>query len=237
MSEKRPYTMSPAAQAQRRSAAQLSTGPKTEEGKKAVSRNAWRTGEHSAANKFWRDQNVFHKSGKPCKSTCPKHPDNNPEHPCTLVVDGLTQAGQDCLDKEVYLKTFDALMDSMHTGAADHVHGIMAVQLADALTLLSQLRECISEDGVMLKEPQTNKEGDFIGNKYFPNPIIEQYGKMLKALGLNLSEALATPKAIRTTDLKEDENETFGSMFAGIADRMNKPAKIINGTAQVVEDD
>ena len=237
MTDKRPYTMTEAAVAQRQAAAQHSTGPKTEAGKAAVSRNAWKTSEHSAANKYWRDQNIFWKSGKPCKSTCAKHPDQNPEHPCTLVLDELTQAGGDCLDKETYLQTFDNLMDAMSTGQAEHVHGIMSVQLTEALTLLTQLRSCISDEGVMLKEPQVNKDGDFIGNKYFPNPIIEQYSKMLKALGLNLGEALATPKAIRTTEQKQDEADTFASIFGELSGRIGKPAKIINGTAKVIAND
>lgn len=237
MTEKRPYTMSPAALEQRKNAAKLSTGPKTEEGKMAISRNAWKTGEHSAANKYWRDQNVFWRSGKPCKTTCSKHPDNNPEVPCTLILDNATQAGGDCLDKEIYVKIFDNLMDAMSTGQADSVHGIMAMQLTEALTLLTQLRDCISNEGVMLKEPQTNKEGDFIGNKYFPNPIIEDYTKMLKALGLNLSEALASPKAINTKTQKDEETETFNSIFGNITARMGKPAQIINGESQVVDDE
>lgn len=235
--DKRPYTMSESALAQRQDAAKKSTGPKTEEGKTAVSRNAWKTGEHSTANKYYRDKTLLTKTGKPCKTTCPKHPDNHPEYPCTLVMDELTKAGGDCLDKEEFLQAFDNMMDAMSSGQAENVHGLMAFHLSDAVTLLSEIRSSISENGIMMQQEVFDKEGNIVGYKSFPNPAIEVYSKHLKALGLNLGEALATPKAIRTTEQKQDETDTFASIFDGIASRMGKPAKIINGSAQVVDDE
>jgi len=141
------------------------------------------------------------------------------------------------LDKEEFLMAFDNLMDAMATGQAEHVHGLMAVHLTDALQLLSQIREGISENGVLIEKEIFGKEGEVVGYQVLTNPLIETYSKHLKALGLNLGEALATPKAIRTTDLKEDENETFASMFGNIAGRLGKGAKVISGTAEVVDDD
>lgn len=237
MSEKRPYTMSDEALAQRQAAAQKSTGPKTEAGKAAVSRNAWKTGEHSVVNKYHREK-LIARTGKPCKTTCPKHPEQNPEYPCSLVLEEKTQAGGDCLDKEEFLMAFDNLMDAMSTGQAEHVHGLMAMHLTDALMLLQEIRAGISENGVLMQREIYDKEGNVAGYQDYTNPLIETYSKHLKALGLNLGEALATPKAIRTTEQKEDENETFAQLFGGIASRLGKSApKDISGTAEVVHDE
>src|SRR5678815_1606287 len=112
--EKRPYTVSDAVLRQRRenqakateASRELSTGPKTEEGKAAVSRNGWKHGRYSAINRahFGVGATSMAKLfGKPCRTTCPYHPENpeRTEMPCSLVLDGLTHAGGSCLDKTV----------------------------------------------------------------------------------------------------------------------------------------
>jgi len=94
--EKRPYTMSEAAIAQRHAnlpaAAAAATGPNTPEGKAASSRNAWVHGRYSAINRaqFASGATSIAKMfGKPCVTTCPFHPDNpdRTEAPCSLVLE------------------------------------------------------------------------------------------------------------------------------------------------------
>jgi len=76
--------LSPAELSQRRDAAQKSTGPRTDRGKQISAMNGWKDG--SAARSV-RSSVV----GKPCLSTCPKHP-------CVWVNEKRTQPGGKCLD-------------------------------------------------------------------------------------------------------------------------------------------
>lgn len=209
---KRPYTMSDKALAQRRAnlpaAAEAATGPRTEEGKAASSRNNWKHGRYSAINRaqFGLGANSVAKLfGRPCLTTCPYHPDNpeRTEMPCSLVLDGLTHAGGSCLDKTVYVHALDALMQAMTDGEMDSMHGLMASQMAANMQVLQQIRSEIAERGVMVAVPMTTKAGEPIYDKagelmladWKANPILAHLIKFSESLGLNFAEMMATPKA------------------------------------------
>lgn len=218
MSEDRPKKpLSEAQLRQRREAAAKSTGPRTPEGKAASSRNAWKTGEHSAAAHLIRDNWAVAAFAKPCRTTCP-------QHPCSLVDDGSTAPGGNCLDKTVYLQAFDRLLDSLQNGTADSMHEVLAAEAAGALELLRNLREEIAAHGLTREIPAFDKDGNplLIDGKPAPakiigNPAIGPYIALLDRLGLNLPELLATPRAVKKIDAGEEVRDAFAELMGGVA--------------------
>jgi hypothetical protein len=240
--EKRPYTMSPQAIEQRRAnqpsateaSRELSTGPKTEEGKAASSRNNWQHGRYSAINRAQFGvgaASVAKLFGKPCQTTCPYHPDNpqRTEMPCGLVLDGLTHAGGSCLDKTVYVHALESLMAAMQDGEMDGMHGLLAKELAANLQLLDAARASIAEHGVMIAEYLVDKQGNavMIGDKPIVadmklNPAFMAVAKFSDVMGLNFAELMATPRA---REKLKDDNEAASALqtiLGGIAARMGK---------------
>ena len=240
---KRPYTMSEAALEQRRNnlpaAAAAATGPVTLEGKAASSRNAWVHGRYSAVNRaqFALGANSMAKMfGKPCVTTCPFHPDNpnRTEAPCSLVLDGLTHAGGSCLDKTVYVHALDSLMRAFTEGDMDGMNGLLATEMAGNMQLLRQIREEISERGVLMGIPLMTKDGKIIrdehGNSFVEwkqNPALAALIKFNESLSINFAELMATPRA--REKLKDDDEaagglqQMIGAIFAR-AKRRNLPA-------------
>ena len=219
---------------QRREAAERSTGPRTEEGKARSSRNSWVHGRYSAINQRHFSAGVGLQAqhfGKPCRSTCPKHPDN-PERSvaaCPLVVDGLTRDVVDMLDverKQVFVDAFDSLMEAMERHDLDGVHGLMASQAAQAIEQLQEMREAVRQHGYLQKIPATTREGDVIydqnGNtvaaKWVPNPLLAHLNKLMEVLGVNLGEMMATRKARQKAQDAEDSQtamqKMLGQMFS-----------------------
>lgn len=230
-------TMTDAALQQRREAAALSTGPVTEEGKAASSRNNWRTGEYSAITKLdtW-ERMMLSAVGKPCKSTCAKYP-------CSLVDDGATRPGGNCMDKEVFVQAFDSIMATLATGDVQHMHGMLAGTMAQAIDLVQQLRQHIAEDGALILKPFVDKEGNVVKDEgkmvgtWVLNPVIPQLSKLLDVLGFSLPEMMATPKAIMTQKNKEDETDALADMFSDLANvargiRESRRGRVIEGETE-----
>lgn len=237
--EKRPYTMSEAAMAQRHAnlpaAAAASTGPTTSEGKAASSRNAWVHGRYSAINRaqFASGATSIAKMfGKPCVTTCPFHPDNpdRTEAPCSLVLDGLTRAGGSCLDKTVYVHALDSLMSAFTDGNMDGMHGLLATEMAGNFQLLRQIREEIAERGLLIEIPMVTKEGVVVRDadgkpivaELRTNPILAHLIKLNESLGINLAELMATPRA--REKLKDDDEAAGGlqSLLGAIFNRAQR---------------
>ena len=217
MGEKRKYTMSERALEQRQRAAELSTGPKTADGKARSSRNAWKTGEYSALQRLQLQNTSVGLFAKPCRTTCPKHPDQNPEFPCSLVMDGLTSEGGDCLDKSVYVDAFTAVIDAVQHGEYDGVNGMAAGHLAGGLDVLHRAREELAEHGLLIDQPIVNKDGDVIGYKTVANPVLQHYNNLLKTLGINLAEMMATPKARQKLIDPDDPDDPVAGLFGALA--------------------
>lgn len=216
--------------------AQLSTGPRTEEGKAASSRNAWKHGMSSAVAKTTFAQHgaqaMAKLFGKPCLTTCPLHPDNPDVHsPCTLVRDGLTHAGANCLDKTVYVHALTALHDAMESGDMTGTHAMMAAEGGKVMQLLHELMQEITNKGLMTAVPMVTKDGDVVYNRdgvmmiaeYKPNPMIPAYIKLLGDFGISLPEMLATPQARSRAKTGEQAADTFQSMLGTIMQRAGKP--------------
>ena len=246
---RRPYTMSPAALEQRRNnlpaAAAAATGPVTDEGKAASSRNNWKHGRYSAVNRsqFGLGANSMAKMfGKPCVTTCPFHPDNpeRTEAPCSLVLDGITRAGGSCLDKTVYVHALDALMSAFTDGDMEGMHGLLATEMASNMQLLRQIREEIANNGIMMAIPHVTKEGDVVYDKeghiviseYRANPALPMLIKFNESLGINFAELMATPKARER--MKDDDAAADGlqSLLGAIFNRAQRrlpPAREVEG--------
>lgn len=209
------YTMTEKALKQRRdaqpAASANTTGPSTPETKAISSRNAWKHGLYSQATKAmtWQNMGML---VRPCLSTCPKHP-------CSLVDDGKTQPGGDCLDKTVYLEAFDAIISALHSGDATHGHGMFAAQLAQAVETLQGLRAVLARDGYMVAVPMFDKEGKSIGTRYETHPVMSHYVKMLDTLGINFSEMMMTPRAVSQKKDNEEKVDAFASLMGGLMQR------------------
>lgn len=222
--EKRPYTMSEEALAQRRAASivarEHATGPKTEEGKARSSRNNWRHGLRSAAGPMlWRDISLVGAFGKPCRTTCAKYP-------CEIVEEGHTSAGGDCLDKQVYMEAFDALSAVLRSGDVTHGHAMLAAQLAGAMELLQQCRDEVAEKGVVIMVPMFNKKGEHIGDKPEANPALFHYTKLLEKIGISLPELMATPRAVQKQQDGENAADAITSLFSqALARNAGKPVR------------
>jgi hypothetical protein len=232
--------MSEKALAQRRAnipaAAAAATGPITPEGKAAVSRNGWKHGRASAINRAHFNLGANHITklfGKPCVTTCPYHPDNpeRTEHPCSLVLDGLTHAGGSCLDKTVYVRALDSLMAAMNDGEMDGMHGVLAAELASNLQLLQHIREQITEHGVMTAQYMQDREGKLVLDPetgkpiiadFKANPILAHLIKFSESLGINLTEVLATPRAREKLSDADDGANALQSMLGALIGRTAK---------------
>lgn len=220
-----------------------STGPKTEEGKAAISRNAWKHGRYSAVNRqrFGLGAASISKLfGKPCLTTCPVHPDNpdRTEAPCSLVLDGLTHAGGSCLDKTVYVNALDSLLGAMREGDMDGMHGLLAVEMASNLQIVDQIRQSIAEHGIMTTLHATTRDGKVVLHPQTGEPLVIEMklNPALQALerftathGVNFGELMASPRARAKLDEAEDAQSTFQAVVGGMLSRMAgglKPAAI-----------
>lgn len=205
----RKYTMTPAALAARRQNAQKSTGPKTDEGKEVSSRNAWKHGLHS--------RNRVLGFGKPCRTTCP-------HYPCSLVDDGETSPGKDCLDKEYLAETMHALSKALETGDLHDLKSVVTLQLGQSLQVIDELQASILQYGVYMKSEKLNKEGVVIGYELKPNPSLLPLSNLLKAAGVTLPDFMVTPKELNRDKSDRDAVETVADIFR-IAGEALKAAK------------
>lgn len=215
---------------------QLSTGPRTEEGKARCSRNGWKHGRDSQALKLSFAQsnanamaNLF---GKPCKTTCPRHPDNpDVTEPCTLVLDGLTRAGGNCLDKTVYVHALAAISDALENNSMDGMHAMMAAEGAKVMQLLHELTAEISKRGVLIPLPAVTKEGhvireddgSIVAMDYKLNPALPAFQKMLTEFGISLPEMLATPAAQSKAKSGKQTADALTSLLGDISARAGAP--------------
>lgn len=195
---RRPYTLSEAALEARRQNAQKSTGPVTPEGKEACSMNAWKHGQHSRKRIL--------ALGKPCKSTCP-------QYPCSLVDDGATHPGQQCLDKEYMLSSINALSKAMTSGDLTDLKDIITLQLGGTIQVIDELQASILQYGVYMKSEKLGKDGKIIGYELKPNPSLLALANLLKAAGVTMPDFMITPAAVERKKESEKAAETLADIF------------------------
>lgn len=214
---KRPYTLSPKAIEQRRRNARkasevmqkngLSTGPKTKEGKEASSRNSWKHGQ-SAASMVLRHR-------KPCKSTC--H-----QYPCSVVEDGKAKPGGDCMDKEMLIETWNAILSAVKNGEYDDFNAMSAMLLAKNIHIISDIQEAILADGVTVLLGKIDKDGNPIVEDIKLHPGLLALSKLTEALGLTSRDMMITPKEISRSGVVEDGVKTISDMLLTIGNPKKK---------------
>lgn len=207
---KRSYNMSPAAQLAREQNAQKSTGPKTEEGKAASSRNAWKHGQHARKRMLG--------FGKPCKSNCPSYP-------CALVEDGAVEPGQDCQDKEYFATTLNAIQKALADGDLTDLKNIASLQLGGTLQVIEELQASILEYGVYMKSEKLGKGGDVLGYELKPNPSLLPLSNLLKAAGLTLPDFMITPAALERKRSNDDAVDSVADLFRTAAEGLANDRK------------
>ena len=195
---KRSYTMTPAALAQRHNASQHSTGPITPEGKAASSMNGWKHGQYAKKRLL--------SLGKPCRTTCL-------QYPCSLIDDGATQPGQQCLDKEYMLHTINALSKALTDGDLSDLKNIITLQLGSTLQVIDELQASILEYGAYMKSEKIGKDGEVIGYEIKPNPSLLPLSNLLKAAGVTLPDFMVTPAAIERSKTDKETAATIADIF------------------------
>lgn len=203
--KKRPYTLTPAALEQRRQAAKLSTGPITEAGKAASKQNAWKHGLHART----RILNL----GKPCRSTCQ-------QYPCSLVDDGATQPGGQCLDKEYMLACVEAVSRAVTSGDLSDLKDVAALQMGQSIQVIDELQASILEYGVYMKDEKLDKDGKVIGYALKPNPSLLPLSNLLKAVGLTLPDFMITPAALERKKSDDAAAATISDIFKSAANAL-----------------
>ena len=203
--KRRPYTMTDAAHEARKANAQKSTGPVTEEGKNASSRNSWKHGLYSSSF-------ITGFLGRPCKSTCDKFED------CSLVSDGKTVPGDSCLDKQFVAEAFDCIITAVQSGEMDGFQGMAALEMAGGIDILRMMKESIIENGVLVKDKKLDKDGKTIGEGFKLNPVLPEYNKMLMNLGFTPGDFNLTPAAVAKVNKNKTDDENTKTLADTLSD-------------------
>lgn len=209
---RRPYTMTPAAEDARKANALLSTGPKTEEGKARSSRNAFKHGLYAASF-------ITGFLGRPCRTSCDKF------EGCSLVSDGAVIPGDDCLDKQFVAEAFDNVIRAVQ-GKEDKDHedfqALAALEIAGGIDILRMLKESIIENGVLMKDKKIDQKGATIGEGFKLNPAIQAYNKMLVDLGFTPSDFNLTPASIEKAKSGKKVGEAVESLASMMGTAKNR---------------
>lgn len=195
---RRKYTMSPKAQRAREENAQKSTGPKTEEGKQASSRNAWKHG-------FYSDEKIMGFLDKPCLRTCS-------QYPCSLIEDEIVEVGERCLDKTYVANAFVAIRDALTNNNSSALNEMASMQLAGVMSVINEIQQAILEDGVLIKTPIVGKDGVILGAYRFePHPLLAALPKYLKDAGITFTDFVLTPREIARKELGDKAGDVLNA--------------------------
>ena len=207
---RRSYTLTERALEARRKNAQKSTGPKTPEGKKASSKNAWKYGQFA--------QGYILNRVKPCKSTCP-------QYPCELVKDNSTQPGGECLDKAAVIQFFSAICEAVKNKQYDDFNEVTSLTIANQIHILHTLMEDIQRDGTMLKKEKHDKDGKYLGYEVVPHPSMLSLIKLSDSLGLTANELMITPKALSKQADDDEGIKTLADLMSRIGGGMKNKSE------------
>jgi len=204
---RRSYTLTERALDARRKNAQKSTGPKTEDGKKTSSKNAWKHGQFA--------QGYILNRVRPCKSTCP-------QYPCELVKDNSTRPGGECLDKAAVIQFFSAICEAVKNKNYDDFNEVAALTIANQINVLHTLMEDIQRDGTMLKKEKHDKDGKYLGYEPVPHPSLLSLIKLSDSLGVTANEMMITPKALSKQEGEDEGIKTIADLMSRIGGGLKK---------------
>jgi hypothetical protein len=214
---KRRYTMSALAlrarQKNSKKARAKATGPRTQEGKKASSRNSWKHGLRASSNTS--APSFCSAVTRPCLTTCTKYP-------CDVVKDGDTGPGQDCLDGKFMTIAYKALIKGIKEKKYDDINDLIAIEIASNLLIVRRLKDEILEKGVLLEVEKVDKDGNVISRELRLNPLLLPLPKLIADLGLTLPEAILTPRAKAKLETEQEGVGTLADILSKIGSRMRK---------------
>ena len=214
--KRRKYTMSDAAKKQRQENAHsashkmraegLATGPTSDDGKKTSARNSWKHGEYA--------KSYIERFAKPCKSTCD-------EYPCSLIEDGKTAPGQDCLDKQHVYEAYLAILKGIFENDYEEVNHMAAFETAKNMQILREIQNVILEDGVSVLSNKVDKDGHVIAQELKQHPNLPSLVKLIEVMGFTPKELLVTPKSIVSKD-EEDGIKSVADLMSTLAVKWKK---------------
>lgn len=202
---KRYYTMTPDALKQRKKARSSPKRiPALREGLKG-NRNAWKHGKYA--------QTVLRRIFRPCLSTCS-------QYPCSLVSNGETEPGENCIDKTELALNIQALTKAL-SGDLTDMKDIISVRLASTLDIIGQLQEDIARDGTMIKSEKWGKDGQLLGHEIKPHPSFLALQELSRITNISLSDFMLTPKSL----VKQEEDEAGLKTIADLMSNVGKAIK------------
>jgi hypothetical protein len=211
---KRTYTVTEAVRAANRANAQHSTGPKTPEGKATCSKNGWKHGKYA--------QSRILGLGKPCKSTCP-------QYPCSIVEEGGTQPGGDCLNREHLVEACQAIERALKTADFESLNDLMTVELGETLAIIRELRASILEHGPVVESAKVDKDGRVIGYELKPHPSLLALPNLMKNLGISFTDYNLTPAALAKVKTDEKAADSIADIFRAAGNALAHAKKIKAG--------
>ncbi|MBI5189940.1 MAG: hypothetical protein HZA22_04645 [Nitrospirae bacterium] len=199
-----PYHMSEAAVQARKDNAKKSTGPTSAAGKAISSRNARSYGQ--AAN------SLINRIIKPCFSTCEHYAE------CEFVEEGRTSAGGDCLDREHVLEALSAIGKALKNDRKDFEE-IMQVELAGILGVVQDVRDAVTEYGVLVKSFKMDADGGVIAEEWKLNPALLALPKLIADLGITFKDWNLTPAAIAKVKQGDDAIKSAADIMGALMGR------------------
>jgi len=225
--EKRKYTMSAAARAQRIAAARArprAMSPAAVDRSRAA---AWKTGEHG--------RSLLTRSVVPCKrTTCPLT--NPEERGCCSIKRAINERGNNLEVCPVALTVDDGtrakLLAAITSGDTSQVAELVATLMAGMHQLAdSELAQTIKEGGFSV-DADVYKDGEYVGSVAKVNPRAEPLLKLLEMVGATAAQQAITPKA--AGERKRDEG--IGSLL-DVAKRRNAIASATGRNARALPAD
>lgn len=195
---RRRYTLSSEAIEQRRAAARSPAKAAAMLG----NRNNWRHGMYA--------ENFIGKM-KPCLSTCS-------HYPCSLVDEGKTKPGEDCLDKVEVLQFYRAVHKAVKDKDYEEFNDLAALQIGNTIKVIDMLIEDLLRDGTVVRREKYDAKGNLV-IEYVTHPSLLALPKLIADLGLTPAEFMITPRAI---DKGNTERETAKSL----AELMSRAGKV-----------
>lgn len=151
---------------------------------------------------------------KPCLRSCTRYP-------CTLVKEGATKFGGDCLDAAELLH----IIRSVHRVLANPEENedfkeIAAVNIGNSIRVLEMLQEDILRDGTMIRSKKFDKNGACYQEEIKLHPSLYAIPKMIADLGLTPDQFMITPKSQARNQNEEDAVKSISDLMKSAGEQL-----------------
>jgi hypothetical protein len=130
-----------------------------------------------------------------------------------LVVEGKTEPGKECMDKEHLVEACMAIEQALIHQNPDDFYELAVFELAETLQVVRELRRAILNDGAVIKYERYNKDGKVVGHDIKPHPALLALPKILADFGLTLPDFRLTPKELHRSEDVGDAVKTIADVF------------------------